>query len=253
MSIVLAALDDSPTAAAVLAVARRLGLILGASVRGVHVVTGEARIPEWLTAADVPVLVARGDDVVDQLVAAGTDKDVVAVVIGARGRPRNGRPLGGTAVGVATALAKPVAVVPPQTDPDAGLHRVLVPLEGTMPTSMAPRSLIELAPGAGLEVVALHVLEPEMLPLFTDQPQHEQMAWAREFLHRYCRWGIGVVQLVTRVGRTSELVAEAAREAGADLIVLGWSQELAKGHAPVVRAVLEQVSVPVVLVPTGPG
>jgi nucleotide-binding universal stress UspA family protein len=254
MSIVLAALDDNPTSTAVLAVARRLAPILGASVQGIHVVTGIGPVPPWLADVDVPVRVAHGD-VVDQLVAAGTPDEVVAMTIGARGRPGNGHghPLGSTAVGVATRLAKPVAVVPPHTDPNAALHRVLVPLEGSIPTSIASRSLIQLAPDAGLDVVALHVLEPEMLPLFTDQPQHEHVAWAREFLHRYCHWGIGVVRLVTRVGLSSELVPAAAREARVDLIVLGWSQELAKGHAPVVRAVLENVSVPVVLVPTAPG
>jgi nucleotide-binding universal stress UspA family protein len=231
MSTVLAALDNSPTAGSVLAVARQLGRVFGASVQELRVVRG---------------------DVVEQIVEAGSSEDVVAVAIGARSRPADGHPLGSTAIGVATGLAKPIAVVPPGAKPPTGLRRALVPLEGTTPTSVAPRFLVELAPDAGLEVVALHVLEPDSLPAFTDQPQHEQLAWAGEFLYRYCPWGIGAVHLMTRVGHVHELVPVAARESGADLVVLGWAQELTGGHARVVRAVLEEVSVPVVLVPIVP-
>jgi nucleotide-binding universal stress UspA family protein len=231
MSTVLAALDDSPTAVPVLAVARQLGRVFGASVQELRVLRG---------------------NVVAQIVAAGASDDVVAVVIGARGRSGERHPLGSTAVGVARALAKPIAVVPPTADPTLGLRRALVPLEGTTPTSVAPRFLVELAPDAGLEVVALHVLQPESLPAFTDQPQHEQLAWAGEFLYRYCPWGIGAVHLMTRVGHVHELVPAAAKESGADLIVLGWARQLTGGHARVVRAVLEEVAVPVVLVPVLP-
>jgi nucleotide-binding universal stress UspA family protein len=252
MSIVLAALDDSPAAAPVLAVARHLAAVFGASVQGVHVLAEDlaedAPVPSRLTGTGVPLRVAYGD-VVDRLVAAGTADEVEVVAIGACAGPTGARPVGSTAVRVATALARPVAVVPPWADPQARLHRVLVPLEGTGPTSLASRPFIELAPQAGLEVLALHVLQPENLPACTDQPQHEHPAWAGEFLHRHCRWGIGMVRLVTRVGRTEELVPVVAQESGCDLVVLGWARQLASGRAPIVRAVLEQVSVPVLLVP----
>jgi nucleotide-binding universal stress UspA family protein len=249
---VLAALDDSATAGPVIAVAHELGRILDARVQGVHVLTGPGPVPERLTGARIPLWTVRGD-VVDRIVAAGSREDVVAVTIGARCRRADGPPLGSTAVGVATALAKPVVVVPPHADPDAKLRRALIPLEGTVTTSLALRPIIELAPDAGLEMVVLHVLRPEAVPPFSDQPQHEHVAWAREFLHRYCRWGIGVVRMLTRVGHTAELVPMVARDTSSDLVVLGWSGKLAGGRAPVVRAVLEQVPVPVVLIPTEPG
>jgi nucleotide-binding universal stress UspA family protein len=230
-------------------VAQRIAPIFNALVRGVHVGKPGLSVPGRLSAAaGVPLRVIRGD-VVDRLVAAGSADNVAVLVIGARGRVEDERPLGTTATGVATAVEKPVVVVPPEADPHASLDRVLVPLEGTPPTSLAPRFLIELAPDAGLDVVVLHVLEPPALPAFTDQPQHEHLAWAREFVARYCRWGIDTVRLVTRVGRCAELVPAAARECGCDLVVLGWSRELAGGRAPVVRAVLEQLPLPVVLVP----
>jgi hypothetical protein len=68
-------------------------------------------------------------------------------------------------------------------------------------------------------------------------------------LRRYCPWGIGAVQLEVRVGRSEELVPLVAAEERVDLIALGWSQELAEGRAPVVRAALARGRTPVMLVP----
>jgi nucleotide-binding universal stress UspA family protein len=150
---------------------------------------------------------------------------------------------------VATSLLKPVVVVPPDARLAPEFHRILVPLEGTTSTSLAPRSLFKVAHGAQLDVIALHVHEEEDIPAFTDQPQHEHEAWAREFLARYCPWGIGAVSLERRVGRSYELIPQVAEEAHCDLIALGWAQELAPGRAPVIRATLERSRVPVMLVP----
>jgi hypothetical protein len=57
------------------------------------------------------------------------------------------------------------------------------------------------------------------------------------------------VRLETRVGRSDELVPIVAAECGCDLVALGWSQELAPGRAPVVRATVERSHLPVLLVP----
>jgi nucleotide-binding universal stress UspA family protein len=161
--------------------------------------------------------------------------------------------LGSTAVAVATTLLKPVVVVSPEAEPPPIISRALVPLEGELTTSLAPRALIELAPAVGLEVVALHVVPPEAIPAFTDQPQHEQQAIAREFLARYCPWGIDVVRFETRVGRREDLIPLAAEECDCDLIVLGWLQQLSSGRAKVVRATLERSRVPVMLLPIQAG
>jgi hypothetical protein len=66
---------------------------------------------------------------------------------------------------------------------------------------------------------------------------------------RDSRLGAGAVRFETRLGRTEDFVPLAAREFGCDLVVLGWSQELAPGRARVVRVTLERSSVPVMLVP----
>jgi nucleotide-binding universal stress UspA family protein len=246
---ILVALDNSPVGPAVLAGARALAPLLDAAVEAVHVqVDGSRTAQTAAEAAEVPFRAVRGH-VVERLVEEGGAADVVALAIGARGSAAARRPLGGTAAAVATALRKPVLVVPPDADPPAAYRRVLVPLEGTVSSSLAPRTIFELAAGAEIDVLALHVHDEESIPAFTDQPQHEQQTWTREFLRRYCPWGFGAVRLETRVGRSGELIPAVAEERGCDLIALGWSQELASGRAPVVRETLERTHRPVLLVP----
>ena len=140
-------------------------------------------------------------------------------------------------------------------DHDLGLltDRVLVPLEGTTSTSLAPKSLIRLAGRANIDVVIVHVRDEGSLPSFTDQPQHEQAAWAREFVCRYCAQGLPTAAVETRVGRPEEWVPAVAEEKGCDLIALGWAQELEGGRAEVVRGTLERTRLPVLLVPVRVG
>jgi hypothetical protein len=146
-------------------------------------------------------------------------------------------------------VLKPVIVVPPEARTPVQFRRVLVPLEASLSAALAPGAIFELAREATIEAITLHVHEEDSLPAFTDQPQHEQAAWAREFLARYCPTGLGSVRLETRVGRTDELVPLVADECGCDLVALGWSQELASGRAQVVRGTLERSRLPVLLVP----
>lgn len=249
MTKVLAAVDNSLVCKAVLETARALGEVLNAEVEALHVGDGADRTVTAAAAnASVPLRFASGR-VADVLEEAGVAEEVAAMVIGGRGMPSDPRPLGSTALAVATSVLKPVVVVPPDFAPPSALRRVLIPLEGTVSTSLAPRSIIEVAGEAELDVVVLHVHDVESLPSFTDQPQHEGAAWAREFLARYCPWGVGHVEFETRIGNSAAVVPEVAAECGCDLIALGWSQDLGPGRATVVRAVLERAGVPVLLVP----
>jgi nucleotide-binding universal stress UspA family protein len=249
MSRVIAALDNSLAANPVLMTAIALGRVLDAGVEAVHVrVNGDRVARSAAGAAQVPLRTASGL-VVERLIEIGLASDVVALVVGARGSPLGQRPLGGTALAVATSLPKPLVVVPPEIRWPGQLRRVLVPLEGRETGSHTPRAIVELAQGEDLDVVVLHVLEEESLPRFTDQPQHEQTAQVEEFLRRYCPWGIGKVRLEVRVGRCDECVPVVAEEVDADIIALGWAQELEPGRAPVVRAALARGGIPVLLVP----
>jgi nucleotide-binding universal stress UspA family protein len=250
MTKIIAAVDNSATAGPVLATARSLAGLFDATVEAVHVREDGERMVRAAAAAaaEVPLRTVTGRTI-DVLIDAAAADDVVALVVGARRTPAGARPVGTTAFELMRSLPKPVAVVPPDTVRAGKLHRVVVPLEGTASTSLAPKSLIHLARAAELDVVIVHVRGEESLPAFTDQPQHEGVAWAQEFLARYCPWGVGDVRLEGRIGRREEQIVRAAEENDADLIALGWSQELAGGRAPVVRAVLEHARVPVLLIP----
>lgn len=251
MNEVLAALDCSLAAKPVLATAQAVGEVLGAAVAGIHVGADAEPTPRGLAeAAGVPLRVVQGP-VVDRLIAAGEDEATSVLVIGARGIPTDPRPLGATAVSVATSVLKPVVVVAPDAHPPATIRRILVPLEGDLSSSVAPRVLLEPAPHAELDLVALHVFGPDEIPAFDDQPYYEQEARAQEFLARYCPWGPARVRLATRVGRREEEVARAAAEFACDMIVLGWSQRFTAGRARVVRGTLERCTTPVMLFPVG--
>jgi nucleotide-binding universal stress UspA family protein len=249
MTTVIAALDNSLAASPVLATSLALARVLEASVEAVHVpVDGDRVARSAASAVHVPFRTASGP-VVEQLIEIGQASNVVALVLGARGSPLGRRPLGRTALAVAVSLPKPVIVVPPTAREPRHLRRVLVPLEGKETESHTPRAIVELARGSALDVVVLHVIEEESLPLFSDQPQHEQTAVDEEFLRRYCPWGISKVRLEVRVGRCDDLVPVVAEELDADIIALGWAQELEAGRAPVVRAALAAAEIPIMLVP----
>jgi hypothetical protein len=47
-------------------------------------------------------------------------------------------------------------------------------------------------------------------------------------------------------------VAEVAREHGADMVILSWSQDNSPGRARVLREVVDTSALPILLVPAGP-
>lgn len=249
MKAVIAAVDASAMAERVLACAGTVAPVLAADVEAMYVQEPGGTPPtDAAERAGVPLRICQGD-VVECLVEAGQPDDAVAMVLGARDDPVDRRPLGATAFAVATTSRKPIVVVPPGFRPGTPLRRVLIPLEGNVPTSLAPQSLLELAGDAELDVIALHVIGPENPLPFLDQPQYEREIWGREFLARYCPWGLDLVRFETRVGMREELIPRAAREFGCDLIVLGWWRTLSGGRARVVNATLRRSGVPVMLFP----
>jgi nucleotide-binding universal stress UspA family protein len=248
---VIAALDNSLATRPVLTTALALAALFDAEVEPLHVLTDGDRIARGVVEAEGLELRTPPGPVIERLIEAGEESEVLALVLGARGTPAGRRPLGTTALAVATSLGKPVVVVPPDASASSRLRRVLIPIEGGPFATLAPRPIMRIAQGAELEVVVVHVHDEASIPAFTDQPQHEREAWEQEFLRRYCPWGGGCAFEV-RVGRAEEVIPRLAREAGVDLLVLGWAQELAEGRAPVVRAALAHSRAPIMLVPVSP-
>jgi nucleotide-binding universal stress UspA family protein len=124
----------------------------------------------------------------------------------------------------------------------------MVPLDGTAPTTAALREVLEMAGREHLDVTVLHVYDEASVPMFSDQPVHEARAWTDEFLRRHCP-DPDAVSLELRIGTPETHVVDVAVDSRADLLVLGWSQDLSSGRARVVRHALETSMIPVLLVP----
>ncbi len=245
---VLAALDDSERAVPVIEFATALAGVLGAEVDAVYVDTdGGDEARDAAARAGVSLRIGEGGRGAWLLAEVGAD-DVAAIVLGRADTTEAGH-IGEIATVLATTQPKPVAVVPASAAHPGRLCRVLVPLEGSRSTTLAPLRMISLADGVRLEIVVLHVFDAAAIPAFTDQPQHETRAWAAEFLARYSPIPAEQVRLETRVGEPGKQVVGVAREIDADVIALGWAQEIAADRAPVVRAALDDARIPVFLIP----
>jgi hypothetical protein len=255
MSRVVAAVDATDTAVPVLSAATALAALLGSSVDAVHVREGPSRAARDAAASAGVRLTELSGPATARLADVVGDPDVVAIVVGAHAR-RTGARRGTTRTGhvaasVATSTPRPVVVVPPDCARPVRLDRILVPIEAVATTAASLRSFLEALTDAGVDLVALHVLEEHALPPFTDQPHHEVDAWTDEFVRRYCH-GLDV-RLEVRTGTPAQHVLAVAGQVGAGGILLGWGQRLDAGRAALVRSVLEESRIPVILMPVGPG
>jgi nucleotide-binding universal stress UspA family protein len=250
MTKLLAAIDNNSAARPVLAAALAFEDLFDAEVEAIHAAEDGARTARAAAAAAGVPLRLTSRPVVRSIAAAAADPDVAAVVLGARAAHGGATPAGHVALQLAVALSKPLLVVPPEAVVPARLRRILVPLNGSRTSAAALTETIELANRHDLTVIVLHVHHLAALPLFTEQPQHELEAWADEFLHRHLV-DHEDAELELRSGSPGRHVLEVAAARRADLIALGWAQDLAEGHAAVVREVLERSPVPVLLVGVG--
>jgi nucleotide-binding universal stress UspA family protein len=253
MNRIVAALDNSMAAQPAMSAAVALGSLVGDRVEAVHVSEDGDRIARGVAEAAGLELKTETGPVIERLIEIAREDDVDALVLGARSTPAARRPLGGTARALATSVAKPVVVVPPNVGRIEALESVLVPVEGTV--EPVPRKLEEMLRGEepALEVIVLHVYDESTLPSFTDQPQHEHDAWAREFLKRHCPWEVGRLRLEVRMGKSEDVIPRMVRQTAVDLVAVGWGQEIGEGRAPVVRALLTHGRTPVMLVPAEEG
>jgi nucleotide-binding universal stress UspA family protein len=246
---VLAALDSNASGRPVLDTAIMLANLYDSTVTCLHVrEEASSAAPELANAAGVELREVGGSPIAE-IANAARNPDVAALVLGARGLHGGPQPAGHTALEVITRIAKPVAVVPPDAHPPEHLNRILVPLEGTSESSQALDDTVKLAHQRGPEVLVLHVHSPATVPAFADHDPHAALAWEREFLTRYISTPHDRVTLLRRLGVPADDVVAVARETGADLIVLTWSQDLAPGRARVVSETLAHSDIPVLLLP----
>jgi nucleotide-binding universal stress UspA family protein len=246
MTRIIAAVDGSASTEAVCASARAIAHTLGAEPHALHAREahpGSAAVPD---AFGLPVTVAGGH-AVDAILAAARAGDVVAVVLGARGRPHAGLPVGHTVLGVLLGATKPVVVVPPHAAvPQAGIRRVFVPLEDDVRSARAVEKVVGGFRDRSAEIVVVHVFDDRAPLRFADRPSRDAALWGEEFLFRS-----GQASAELRLARVAApaAVAEITGADGADLLVVSWSRELAPGRAAVIRRLLDDAPAPVLLVP----
>jgi nucleotide-binding universal stress UspA family protein len=245
---VIAAITGDSAAAGVLSSADAIANLFSATVEALHVGNRQAvMVASAAHKAGVTLRTIAGETV-QEIVDAAAAEDVAAVVIGSRGGPADGRPVGSTALALVASLEKPVAVVPPDAALRKPIQSVLVPLDGTAASAAALREIIELASGAELRVVIAHVHRARSLPAFSDHLPHEVRAWSEEFMARHAPGAIDAA-LELRVGEPHEHVLDICRRCGCDLVALGWSRDLSRGRAAIVRRMLADSPVPVLLTP----
>ena len=250
MSLVIAAIDDSPAARPVLMAALAVAPALGASLEAVHVIEdGDTTARAAAEAAGVPFRSLEGDPL-EQLIAMSQEPEVAAVVIGARGRPGGHRPAGHLALQLAGRADAPVVVVPPDAEPLERLHRVLVAMEGTPAKARSLKRAVELAAAAGLELVVVHVDDESSMPSFSDQIQYEAEAYAQEFLARFVP-NAPAARLELRVGVPADEILATMDEVTAEMVAVGCPQTDDPDRGAVVRQLLDHSRIPILLVPLG--
>lgn len=245
---IVLAVDHDPTATAVIRTGKALAALLDADVVAVHARENDPHAVRSIVAAEDVDLEVHDGDPTDVIVDAVSAAPTIVGVCGCRAHRLGPRPGGHTALEVLGRSPTPIVVVPPEFGgfPDDKPRRVLAPLDGTERAAGIVRAWLDQLADAGSAVTVLHVLGPDTVPPFLDQPHHAIDAWQREFLARYANTGFDIV---LRVGEASAQVLDALAAEPHDLVAVGWSRDIGPGRAEVVRALLARSPVPVLLVP----
>jgi nucleotide-binding universal stress UspA family protein len=147
----------------------------------------------------------------------------------------------------------PVVIIPVgrHAHPSAARDRILVPLDGSIESAETVTGLVRMFHASGADIVVLHVFDQTTVPKFWDQPVHARQSWVEEFLRRYCNHPD--VRMELRSGSAGEHILDVAASEHADLIALGWAQNLSAGRARTVRATIAETTIPVLLLPVPSG
>lgn len=172
--------------------------------------------------------------------------------------------LGPDATEILLRTVGPVVLVPPERGLEPWIvDGILVPHDGTPTTAAAIGPALDLAARASSNLVIVHVTEPGSrrplepgtmtAPRYIDQPQHEWPAWAREFTERLCAfaaWGPERSASFLATGDPGPEIARFSREAGIDLVVIGWRGSLEATRATTMKEVISQTEIPVLILRT---
>lgn len=275
---VLVALDGSPAAATAFPLARVVAAQLGAAVEILHCAAAplpdsELRERLHLDSAELEGIAPRlylGEPAPGILHAAA-DPGVALVVLTTHGRSvEPGRPLGRIAEAVIADTTRPVLLVRPEAAAEQSareLRRLLLPLDGTPTTATALRPATDLAGRIGASVDLLYVASPAQAPpaepgsigapRYVDQPQHEWPHWASEVIERLCVHCAECppdvpIRMFLAHGEIGAEIARFAAEHEDDAIIMVRRSRLERGRAGILRAVLDRMPCPVLLLGGSP-
>lgn len=163
--------------------------------------------------------------------------------------PYDRGPAGRLVTEVMARCRTPLVVVPTgrATSAPERISRVLVPLDGTLVSAETVESTVALFAASGADTVVLHVFDQTTVPKFWDQAVHARRSWEEQFLSRYCRQPGARLEL--RSGNPGEQILDVAASEHADLIALGWTQNVTAGRALTLRATVEHAGTPVLMLP----
>jgi nucleotide-binding universal stress UspA family protein len=246
---VIAAIDSTSAARAVLETAIRFGGAAGAQVEAVHVRRGSTSTMESLAREFGVPLRIRDGDVEGTILDVICEPQVIAAVMGARATTGGRRPVGRTAAQVLEGAMKPVLIVPPEATPPDGIKRFLLPLEGKELSSAAAVRALEALLKGEMEFLVIHIFTERSLPRMLDHPVRDLELLAKEFMATHLPHASSVE---LKSGHVGQRVVEACHGGVVDLVVLSWSQDTSGDHARVVKEVLSTSPVPVLLFPVGP-
>jgi nucleotide-binding universal stress UspA family protein len=163
---------------------------------------------------------------------------------------------------IAARAVRPVVLVPHGgTRPAGRFSRLVVPLDGSLRTTVALKPAMSLARRLGARLDLLYVVcggpaaatrHSAAIPMYMDHLQ-EWDPWRQSAVEQYryrTRCGPSVdIGVAISVGEPAEEIVRFAQEHEEDAIVLVRASHLEYGRAAVLRPVIEKTPCPVILVP----
>jgi nucleotide-binding universal stress UspA family protein len=171
--------------------------------------------------------------------------------------------IGHVARDVVQQSAAPILLLPPRYEEDLPWRSALVPLSGELGPDDALTLALRLATALDLSVTVAHVMaDGERSAALVDRPyadelHHEYAGRLNELIDRACPLCSAadrarIEEFVLGHGDVAAELMAVAEQRCRSVIVVGWYGKLVSGHAHVVKALLERVTCPLLLVKAVP-
>ena len=133
-------------------------------------------------------------------------------------------------------------------EPDHNNLRAVVPIEGIEEPSKALRKTMGSLSDVGTELIIVHVFDNSTIPSFWEGAGHNDIAWKKEFMLRYCAQRNARLHL--RIGKAPLAIVALAEDEDADVIVLEWNGSIEERRSPTIRSLIERSTTPLLIIPS---